>query len=47
MNNRNTHAYTQAAANRMFMQIHANKVIKLFGERAIVEMIKGFKKLYE
>ena len=46
-NNKNTHVYMQAAANVMFTQIHANKAITLFGERAIVDMIKEFKQLYE
>ena len=40
INNTNTHAYMQAAVNVVFMHIHANKGIKLFGERAIVSMIK-------
>ena len=38
-NNINTHAYMKAAANVMFTQIHAWKIIKLFGERGIAATI--------
>ena len=37
----------QAYLNLVFARIHANKVIKLFGERYIAEMIKGYKKVVE
>ena len=47
MNNTNTHAYMQAVFNVIFTHIHAKKGIKLFGERAIAEMINKFKQLYE
>ena len=39
-NNKNIHAYMQAAVSVMFTYINTKKVIKLFGERSIVEMIK-------
>ena len=42
MNNTNTHTYMQAVVNVMFTQINAKKLIDMFGERAIAEMIKGF-----
>ena len=47
MNNKNTHAYMQAAVNVVFTQIHENKGINMFGERAIAETIKELKKLDE
>ena len=37
----------QAYLNLVFARIHANKVIKLFGERYIATMIKWFKKFGE
>ena len=37
----NTHAYMQAAVMVMFTHMHAKKGTKLFGERAIVAMIKS------
>ena len=37
----------QEDLNLVFAKIHANKVIKLFGERYIATMIKWFKKLGE
>ena len=40
MNNTNTYAYMQAELNMMFMWMHANKGINIFGKRAISEMIK-------
>ena len=43
MNNKNAHAYMQAAVNVMFMQMNEKKGIKLFGKRDILEMIKQFK----
>ena len=43
MNNKNTHAYMQAAVIMMFNQMNYMKVIKLFGERDISEMIKELK----
>ena len=46
-NNTNTYAYMKAAVNVIFIQKHANKGIKLFGERYIAEMIKGYKKTVE
>ena len=39
--------YMQAAVNVVFMQMHANKGIKLFGEMDIAATIKELKKLYE
>ena len=47
MNNKNTHAYMQAAVKMMFNQMHAKKGIKLFGERYIAPTIKEFKQLNE
>ena len=40
MNNKNMHAYMQAAVNVIFTQMHAKKGIKIFGERGIAAMIK-------
>ena len=40
MNNKNTYAYIKAAVNVMFMYMHKNKLIKLFGEIDIAAMIK-------
>ena len=39
VNNKNTRAYIQAVVKLMFTQIHAKKVINIFGERDILEMI--------
>ena len=47
MNNTDTHAYIQAAVNVMNTQMHEKKGINKFGERAMAEMIKEFKRLYE
>ena len=47
MNNKNTHAYMQAAVKMMFTHMHAKKGIKLFGESDISAMIKEFKQLDE
>ena len=47
MNNKNTHACMQAAVNMMFTHMHVKRVIKLFGERSISEMIKEFRQLDE
>ena len=47
LNNTNTHAYIQAAVNVMNTQMHEKKGINKFGERAMAEMIKELKKLYE
>ena len=47
MNNTNKHAYMEAEVNVMFTQMHANKGIRLFGERDIAAMIKELKPLYE
>ena len=43
MNNKITHEYMQAELNVMFTQMQNNKVIKLFGERAISAMINELK----
>ena len=40
MNNTNIRAYMKAEVNVMSTQIHKNKGIKLFGKRAILEVIK-------
>ena len=40
MNNKNTHAYMQAAVNVIFTQMHENKGITLFCERTMAVMIK-------
>ena len=40
MNNISIHEYIQAVVNVLFMKVYANKIIKLFGERSIADMIK-------
>ena len=47
MNNKNTHAYMQAAVNVMFTYMNAKKGINIFYERCISAMIKQFKLLDE